>query len=114
MSQPIGVIRDHVAAAERMLRELLLICPDPDQKGFEHREDEFRANVASRAMLGEAMELIEVSMHARTLRSQADSEAVAAGQEPDAVAQALSLGMRVGEETAARRFISRYVGTYYA
>lgn len=113
MSVPVGLIRDHVAAAEQMQRELLLVCPDPNDYDFEQRQDEFRANVAARSMLAEAMDIIAVSSHARQLQQQGEQEAVAAGREVNTAALGISAGLRIGEEVAAKRLISRFVMTYY-
>lgn len=113
MTVPVGLIRDHVAAAERMQRELLLICPDPNQEGFEHLRDEYRANIAARSMLAEAMDIIEISVHARQLQQQNEAADLAAGKKVNSAAIGISAGLRVGEEVAAKRLISRYVRSYY-
>ena len=95
-------ITDHVAAAERMCRELLLICPDPNMPDFEGRDEELRMNSAIRATLHEAADIID---HQRRLRQiQQDN----AKPDDDPVSAALRDGMSVGEETAAKRLISRF------
>lgn len=94
-------IADHVAVADRMCRELLLVCPDPNLPDFEGRDEELRLNSAIRAVLHEASDIIE---HQRRLRQiQAEKS-----DDTDPVLVALKAGMSTGEETAAMRIISRF------
>ncbi len=95
-------IRDHVAVGERLCRELLLICPDPNLPDFDGREEELRINSATRAMIHEAMDIIEHQQRLREIHAEKDD-----GDEDSGIA-ALRMGMSVGEETAARRLISRF------
>jgi hypothetical protein len=101
---------DHVVSAERMIRELLLVCPDPNDPDFETegRREEFRINIAARAMLAEAMEIIEIASAARALQTERE------GGTLDPVAEGIMSGQRIGEEVAAKRTISRFVGTFDA
>lgn len=109
MSVPVFPIRDHVAAADKMISELLLICPDPNQADFEEREDEYRANVGARSMLMEAQDMIEIGILARQIKARSDAEK----QNPESPGSSVSSALRVGEETAARRLISQFVMAYY-
>lgn len=95
-------ITDHVAAADRMCKELLLVCPDPNSSDFEGRDEELRLNSAIRATLNEAADIIE---HQKRLR---EIQAENAKPDDDAALTALRSGMSVGEETAAKRLISRF------
>jgi hypothetical protein len=103
VSTPITIpITDHVAVGERICRELLLICPDPNAPDFEGRDIEMRLNSATRSMLSEAMEIIEISQRMRQLQADKDDGT------KNPVTEALRAGMNVGEETAAKRLISRF------
>jgi hypothetical protein len=95
-------ITDHFAAGERMCRELLLACPDPNGPDFEGREDEMRLNSSIRAVLHEAMDMIEHCQRRRQIQIEKDDGT------KDPAFEALRAGMNVGEETAARRVISRF------
>jgi hypothetical protein len=95
-------INDHVAVGERICRELLLVCPDPNLPDFEGREDELRFNLAIRAIIGEAMEIIAHQQRVREIHAEKDDGTT------DSVVDALRAGLSVGEETAARRLISRF------
>lgn len=95
-------IMDHVAAAERMCRELLMICPDPNMPDFDGRDEELRLNSAIRSTLSEAADIIEHQMRLRQIHAEN------AKPDDDAALAALRAGMSVGEETAAKRLISRF------
>ncbi len=95
-------ISDHVAVADRMCRELLLVCPDPNSPDFEGRDEELRLNSAIRAVLHEAADIIE---HQRRIR-EIQEEKIDGSENPSFTA--LKVGMSVGEETAAKRIISRF------
>jgi hypothetical protein len=95
-------ITDHVAVGDRICRELLMVCPDPNLPDYEGRDDERRLNVAIRSVLSEAMDLIEHSQRMRQIQVEKDD----LGR--NAELTALKLGMNVGEETAAKRMISRF------
>ena len=99
---------DHVVSAERMIRELLLVCPDPNGPDFEGQEEMFRLNIAARAVLAEAMEIIEISQTGRELQAQNDDGT------KNPTAEGIRAGMWIGEEVAAKRIISRFVGTFDA
>lgn len=99
----LGAITDHVAAAEKMVHELLLVCPDPQDPEFEDRQQEYQVNVAARAVLVEAMDQIAISMRKREMHSDTDDGT------RNTVVQAITRGICVGEEAVARRTISRFV-----
>lgn len=98
-------IRDHLAVAETLYRDLLMACPDPSLPSYdESQADLYRLNVTLRAVLGKAMEVIEME----PIRQQVASS----GERPLTLAGAMSEGLRTGEATAARGLISTMVSTF--
>jgi hypothetical protein len=95
-------ITDHVAVADRMCRELLLVCPDPNLPDFEGRDEELRLNGAIRAVLREAADVIENQRLLRQIQAEKSD-----GTE-NVTVTALRAGMSLGEEAAAMRLISRF------
>lgn len=91
-----------------MIRELLLVCPDPNAPDFEGREEEFRMNLATRAALTAALETIEAVVSLRQIQQRNDDGT------KNPTAEGILAGMYIGEEIAAKRIISRFIGTFDA
>jgi hypothetical protein len=99
-------VADHVAVGDRICRELLLICPDPNAPDFYGREEELRLNTAIRSVISEAMDVIAHQQRLRQIQTEKNDGT------KDPVVTALRTGMSVGEETAAKRIISRFALTF--